>query len=335
MPQQVEPSHSVSPRKSWGERFSAWYWPIIFAVLVSFAIERGIEWLFDYPFGRFLSLLLFFTVYFVLAGLLKAAQVPKAEQQRHPANDWPISGPIRYLGRYASYFTFLPSLLLSSLNPWQLVQQFKQLGGQLGIAKRIKGREAEIAEYQTKVSYRLPFDGEWLTFNGGLTQATSHSWGILTQRYAYDFVQADEHYRRHHLSGARLQHYFCYNQPILAAADGEVVAVVDKIGPAPLVGFCVIDFWCRHFAGNHVIIKHAEGEYGFYAHLVKGSMPVTVGDHVQQGQHIGNCGHTGHSTEPHLHFHLQDGPNLFTAMGLPIRFEQVGEITRGQRVEHK
>ena len=34
----------------------------------------------------------------------------------------------------------------------------------------------------------------------------------------------------------------------------------------------------------------------------------------------GPIGHTGHSTEPHLHFHLQDSADLFRGMGLPVRF---------------
>ncbi len=45
------------------------------------------------------------------------------------------------------------------------------------------------------------------------------------------------------------------------------------------------------------------------------------GDTVKQGQVIGRCGHSGHSSEPHLHFHLQDTPSLFSSMGLPIRFQ--------------
>lgn len=324
----------TQPKKQhWAHRFSNWYSPMIAALLIMFVIDYSVRGLFDYKLARIWTMVIYLGLYFVIAGWLNTIRVPKAERQPHPAESWPTSGPIRHVSRYVMLLTFYPTLLLSSLNPWQLIQQFKQLGGQARIAKRMKGREEEISKYQTKVSYRLPFEGEWLVFNGGLTQVTSHSWDVLTQRYAYDFVQADAEYRRHNHSGARLNHYHCYNQPILAAADGEVVAIVDNIGPAPFVGFGVIDFLCRHFAGNHVIIKHAEGEYGFYAHLVKGTIPVNIGDHVQQGQRIGNCGHTGHSTEPHLHFHLQDGPDLFTAMGLPIRFEQVGEITRGQRVK--
>ena len=80
-------------------------------------------------------------------------------------------------------------------------------------------------------------------------------------------------------------------------------------------------------------------------HLAPGSIVVKSGDTVEAGQHIGNCGHSGHSSEPHLHFHVQDSKDFDTAMGLPVRFSNVrrdgdlepgaAEIARGQRVSHQ
>jgi len=102
-----------------------------------------------------------------------------------------------------------------------------------------------------------------------------------------------------------------------------VVAVEDRIGDAPLVGWGVCDFTARNFIGNHVVIRHAEGEYALYAHLIGGSVTVAPGDVVEAGQVIGRCGHSGHSSEPHLHFHVQDSPDLFEGMGLPVTFLDV------------
>jgi len=56
-----------------------------------------------------------------------------------------------------------------------------------------------------------------------MTPKTSHSWDALGQRYALDFVVADSTKGRHSSAGTRVADYFCYRQPILAAADGEVV----------------------------------------------------------------------------------------------------------------
>jgi murein DD-endopeptidase MepM/ murein hydrolase activator NlpD len=60
--------------------------------------------------------------------------------------------------------------------------------------------------------------------------------------------------------------------------------------------------------GNYVIIDHGNGEYSFLAHLKKGSMVVAVGDSLKSGQFIGLCGNSGNSSEPHLHYHLQNKP---------------------------
>ncbi|MCS7071216.1 MAG: M23 family metallopeptidase, partial [Anaerolinea sp.] len=40
-------------------------------------------------------------------------------------------------------------------------------------------------------------------------------------------------------------------------------------------------------------------------------------------QPVGQCGNSGHSTEPHLHFHIQDRVDFWTAAGLPIAFDGV------------
>ncbi|MCC5878820.1 MAG: M23 family metallopeptidase [Idiomarina sp.] len=326
----------------------AWYWPIVLglASIWGLAFALSAMWAYEVPFwGILLGYLFFAYAYRSLFRILSGK--PKEPAARHPAYDWPASGPIGRFGNIWIVFTFYPTALLSAINPFQLSQQLRQVIGQVRAAWRIKRAGTDPANYQTKVSYHLPFKGEWLVCNGGLTEATSHSWGVLAQRYAYDFFKADDEYRRHRGRGTKLTDYYCYGEDILAAADGTVVKVFDGVRDAPLVGYGFADFLCRHFGGNHVIIKHADGEYGFYAHLIPSSICVQEGQQVKQGQAIGQCGHSGHSSEPHLHFHLQDTPSIFSSMGLPIRFcgvqsgdsniaaensEQPQAITRGMRV---
>ncbi len=56
--------------------------------------------------------------------------------------------------------------------------------------------------------------------------------------------------------------------------------------------------------GYMVLINHGDGYKTRYAHMVKGSITVSVGDYVDAGQTIGKVGSTGNSTGPHLHFEV-------------------------------
>ena len=64
-------------------------------------------------------------------------------------------------------------------------------------------------------------------------------------------------------------------------------------------------------AGNHVVLDLGNGEYALLAHLQRGSVRVEAGDRVRAGDVLGLTGNSGNSSEPHLHFHVQDRPGLF------------------------
>ena len=53
---------------------------------------------------------------------------------------------------------------------------------------------------------------------------------------------------------------------------------------------------------NYVYVQHEDGTVARYFHLTNLGALVEIGDVVQQGQRIGLSGHTGNSSEPHLHF---------------------------------
>ncbi len=77
--------------------------------------------------------------------------------------------------------------------------------------------------------------------------------------------------------------------PILAAADGIVVTAT----------------WHNSY-GYYVKIKHDDTYSTLYAHC--SVLYVTAGQEVKQGQIIADCGSTGYSTGPHLHFEvIQNG----------------------------
>ncbi len=200
------------------------------------------------------------------------------------------------------------------------LQAVKQVWGILIAPLRYGFHMPNAENYECKIRYSLPFQGAWTAVNGGIDKKYSHSWSIQTQRYAYDFVILDE--EGHSFSGedTKLTDYYCYGKEILAPADGEVVEVRNKYSDSLLLGYGQADCSARDIRGNYILIRHADKEYGLLAHLKPGSVCVKVGDTIKRGQCIAYCGNSGNTSEPHLHFHLQDGMNFYTSAGLPIEF---------------
>ncbi len=84
-------------------------------------------------------------------------------------------------------------------------------------------------------------------------------------------------------------------QPVYAVADG-VVHTAKAL---------------NYSYGNYVIIAHYNGLYTLYAHGQSGSIRVSEGQYVSQGQQIMNVGSTGNSSGPHLHFEVRTSPGLY------------------------
>lgn len=175
----------------------------------------------------------------------------------------------------------------------------------------------------SKISYQLPFKGEWTVVNGGCEKELSHSWGIPTQRYAYDFLRMDDNGKTYQGDQAELTSYACYDQNVCAPADGIVVAIGnDCEDEKPFVDE-MAQAMAKDIRGNYLLIKHTDKEYGFIGHLKPQSILVEIGQRVRQGEIIARCGNSGNTSEPHIHFHLQDGIGFFTSAGIPIAFHNI------------
>lgn len=273
--------------------------------------------------------------------------LPSEDRDPVPTGHWPTSGPIGRLGQTGLVIVFSTTGMLSILNPWQFSEIVRQAVGNVRIRRRLSASAASAAAAVQigAVEYHLPFaaapEGEWFVYNGGVQRPHSHSWDILTQRYAYDFVVVDSELRRHRGPGTRPSEFYCHGLEVRAAAPGVVVSVQDGIRTAPLMGWGIADFTAKSFRGNNVVVRHAGDEFSLYAHLVPGTVAVRPGQEVGRGERIGECGHTGHSSEPHLHFHIQDRPDFFVSAGLarPFRGLAVDGVPRklawirlGQRI---
>ncbi len=215
------------------------------------------------------------------------------------------------------------ALVGATFNPWQAFQAIAQSAGQVWVclARFVTGAPA-AAMY----GLRLPVEGQWLVVNGGVTEKESHSWRVVAQRFAYDLAvraAADKTYTG---AGALLTDYPAYGRSVVAAADGEVVSVVDGIPDHTRPGTGAVDWTARDIRGNHIVIKHGDRLYSMCGHLQPRSCTLRPGDVVRRGDPIGRCGNSGHSTEPHLHFHIQDRANFYLSAGVAPVFEKI-EIT--------
>lgn len=171
-------------------------------------------------------------------------------------------------------------------------------------------------DYQTKTALILPFNGKWKVSNGGRTLETNNhadpKRGGGSMLYAYDFRL------EHSGDGSKLTDYEVFGKEVIAPADGTVIQIINgsiDIQPGEVdrsVG-----------VGNAVITDYENGEYSLLCHLKHDSIKVIVGDRVKQGQVIGLCGNTGNTSQPHIHFHLQDGPLMHKANALPAQFRKI------------
>lgn len=113
--------------------------------------------------------------------------------------------------------------------------------------------------------------------------------------------------------------------PVCAARDGVVLELREdsREGGADRTRY--------QGSANYVRILHADGTVASYVHLAPDGVLVSVGEHVRQGQLIAASGHTGWSTDPHLHFHVSRAafvPNRGGEISvgheyLPVAFEEV------------
>jgi hypothetical protein len=169
-------------------------------------------------------------------------------------------------------------------------------------------------EYQTRTQLHLPFMGAWHVFWGGRNRSDNYHVDYPNQRYAYDLlvIKGDVSHRG---DATKLENYFCWGEPILAPAGGTVL-VAEKSHPDQIPG----EMDPLNPPGNHVIIDHGHDEYSLLAHMQQGSILVNSGDTVTTGQVIGSCGNSGNTTEPHLHYHLQNDKIFGEGHGLPAPF---------------
>jgi len=164
----------------------------------------------------------------------------------------------------------------------------------------------------------LPFKEEWTVVWGGDTKELNYHVESEAQKNAFDMVVTDDKGSSFRTDGKTNEDYYAFGKELIAPCDGEVVWVVDGVKdnvPGTLNPIYV--------PGNTVIIKTANNEYLFFAHFKQHSIVVKQGQKVKQGQLLGLCGNSGNSSEPHLHFHIQNVEDMNVATGVKCYFDKI------------
>ncbi len=111
-------------------------------------------------------------------------------------------------------------------------------------------------------------------------------------------------------------------------SSGKYHGAVDFSGPgiagkpiyAVADGYVVTTRRLNYSYGNYILIAHYNGLYTLYAHGRPGSIRVSPGQKVVQGQQIMSVGTTGNSTGYHLHFEVRTGNGTFSERVNPMKY---------------
>lgn len=195
-----------------------------------------------------------------------------------------------------------------------------------------------------------PVGGRWIALNSPASRVPSHGTHGFGQTFGIDLLHEPAPGARPAFGAGPAyrppQDFPGFGQPLAAPVDGRVVAVRDSgrdhrsrsSWPA-IIGMLLVEGFARELAGtrrvlgNHVVIDAGGGVYAVLAHLQRGSALVRAGDQVRRGEPVGRCGNSGNTSEPHVHFQLQDTRWLLVAAGIPFTFTGVGVPANEEAIE--
>ncbi len=197
--------------------------------------------------------------------------------------------------------------------------------------------EGHNAGYKDTTKLKLPFSGQWLVYQGGHGAFNNSNQMNDDQRFAMDFVLL-KNGNPFEGDATTNENFYCFGQPVLSPADGTVVRVVDNIGDNP-PGKPSQDTP----NGNMILISHGNNEYSVLSNLKQNSIKLKHGDTVKQGDPVGECGNSGASVVPRVHYQLQNSSGFPLVQSLPAQFVDyiadgkpvpVGEVVKGQTVSN-
>jgi len=179
-------------------------------------------------------------------------------------------------------------------------------------------------------------------------RVTNGAFAVNFGRFSFDFAVIGEdgnlaQMDQGEISGNRDFHFtnirksYTDGAPVFAPAAGLVVNAVNDLEDMYDGAFdtdaAFREGRVQDIAGNRVAIQHSEQEYSHLFHFKKGSLAVSTGDLVEQGQLLGEIGFSGTATVySHLHYQLMDGADFLTAQALPVWFSEVTLVRGRERI---
>ena len=192
----------------------------------------------------------------------------------------------------------------------ELTQDEQQIQAQIDeLAEANKSLDAQILKVQKQIQAQIEANKNKGNSSSGGTSTgggpVSNSGFIYPVPSGYTRITTGINYSSGQYHGA--VDFGCAGingQPVYAVADGIVVTAQSLTSSY----------------GTHVIIAHYNGLYTLYAHGQSGSLRVSAGQKVKQGQQIMNVGSTGNSTGPHLHFEVRTSPGTYSCRKNPMNY---------------
>lgn len=162
-------------------------------------------------------------------------------------------------------------------------------------------------------------DANFYVGGGGTSRWINNHNAFPPQDFAVDVVRLNGFGNRANFgSRSDLASYTIFGVPIYSPCSGTVVTAVDG-----LPDHVPPDKDTNNITGNHVVVM-CHGVEVLLAHMMQGSVLVSEGVEVSEGQELGAVGNSGNTSQPHLHIHAERGGTdgrILDGVGVPMTFE--------------
>ncbi|MEW7290631.1 peptidoglycan DD-metalloendopeptidase family protein [Aquimarina sp. 2304DJ70-9] len=178
-------------------------------------------------------------------------------------------------------------------------------------------KDAPVLE-RSKSDLILPFNGVWYVFWGGKKTSDNYHNAYPSMKGAFDFWVMGSNGKSHRPGATKNEDFYAFGREIIAPVDGKILYAHDKVpdNKWPAMN-------ANAGTGNVVLLETKNKEYIVLGHLMQNSVTVTEGQQVKQGDVLGLCGNSGKSTEPHLHFQMQNIPDFAAPKGAWVYFKNI------------